>query len=124
MTKSNIEKQYEKLIARHISSLDVCPDRRASLFLDFHRNSRTYYEELCDLLYVLSTGELFAPLWLNHSGLVYASTHPSGDHDIFLADFRELPAFCGDLVDHLDYVFSKIYSLSDSGQALPFCKTK
>lgn len=124
MTKSNIEKQYDKLIIHHISNIDVCPAHRAAFFLDFHQNSRTYYDELCDLLYVLSVGELFAPLWMSHSGQVYACTHPKEKHDVFLADCRELPAFTGDLVEHLDYVFSRIYSQSGSTQTPQLCKTR
>ena len=111
MTKSTTEKQYAKLMIHYISNLELCPDQRAALFLDFHENSRDYYDSLCDLLYEASTSDFSMPLWLNSNGEVYASASRRNATHTFLMDSQELPNFNGDIMEHFDHVFTKIYAL-------------
>lgn len=112
MTSSNIEKQYQKLMIHHISNIQVCPEFRAALFLDFHENADAYYDNLCDTLYLAAVGEITTPLWLRHNGEVYASAEQQSLRDVFLLDAGDLPAFKGDLMEHFDYAFSRIYASS------------
>lgn len=121
MTRSNIEKQYQKFMIRHIANIQVCPEYRASLFLDFYENADTYYDNLCDTLYLASVGEVSTPLWLRHNGEVYAASRCKSVRDIFLMDARDLPAFNGDLLEHFDYVFSRIYASSCAEPSLTLC---
>lgn len=111
MTKSTIEKQYTKLMIHYISNLELCPDQRAALFLDFHENARSYYEELCHVLYRASTEDVSMPIWLNPNGEVYVSANRRNTMHTFLMDCADLPDFNGDIVEHFDHVFTKIYAL-------------
>lgn len=121
MEKTNIEKQYEKLIIQHIANINICPERRALLFYDFFQNSETYYEDLCDTLYCVSSGQLSGSLWMSQSGEIYASTHARSSEHSFLTDSSSLPLFQGDLLEHLEYIFIKIYSLVNR-QSSRFCR--
>lgn len=112
MAKSSMEKQYEKLIVRHISNMDIDADQRAFLFLDFFNNSEVYYENLCTYLYEMSIGELEAPIWMKPNGDVYACSHCKNKYDSYLLHSYELPVFNGDLQEHLEIIFTRIYSLS------------
>lgn len=111
MTKSNIEKQYQKLVIHYISHLEICPEQRAALFLDFHENSSQYYDDLCDILYCASTDDTPVPIWLDPCGEVYLSAHRRNASHTFLMDSKDLPHFKGDLLEHFDYVFTRIYAL-------------
>lgn len=121
MSESNIESQYKKLIIHHISNINVCSEQRSALFLDFFQNSETYYDDLCDLLYCISSQNILAPIWMSHSGEVYSSTHRRSSNDIFIMDSYELPAFNGDLFNQFEYTFSKIYFLTNKAQMLRSC---
>lgn len=112
MKKTSLETQFEKLMIYHISSLDVSPQERAEIFVDFHENAGEYYDNLCDILYAVSTHAVRAPIWMTHSGEFYASTHKKSKKDIFLLPSSEIPDFLGDLVDQLELIFLYIYRAS------------
>ena len=122
MVNLNLEKQYKKLIIRHIAEIQACPERRAALFLDFHENGDDYYDRLCDLLFSVSTGETRTLLWLNPCGEIYSGLKQKAAHHIFLLDTKDLPAFNGDLLEALDCVFTRIYSLTTSNNRRHLCK--
>lgn len=121
MSVSSIEKQYKKLMTHHIAKVQVCPEQRAALFLDFLENCDEYYDDLCDTLYRVSVGEVCAPLWMSHSGEVYAASQPKAIRDVFLMNGKDLPPFNGDLWVHFDYIFSRIYSASQAEPTLKLC---
>lgn len=112
--KSNYEQEYEKLIIHHISNLDICAAQRSSLFLDFFRNSETYYEDLCTCVYGLATGKMKGPMWMSCNGQLYLGTEPENIHDIFLTDCSEIPVFNGDILEQLTYVFTRIRRVSQT----------
>ncbi len=112
MKKTSLETQFEKLMIYHICSLDVSPQERAKIFIDFHENADEYYDNLCDILYAVSTRAVRAPLWMTHSGEFYASTHKKNKKDVFLLPSSDIPDFIGDLVDQLELIFLYIYRAS------------
>lgn len=112
MKKTTLESQFEKLLIHHICSLNISPTERAQLFIDFHENADEYYANLCDILYAVSTHAVRAPIWMAHSGEVYASTHKKNKTDIFLLPSSDVPDFLGDLVDQLELIFLCIYRAS------------
>lgn len=122
--KSNTEKQYEKLVIHYISNLEVCAAHRSSLFLDFFYNSEAYYEDLCAYVYKLSAGDMNTSLWLSNNGYIYPAQGAQNVGDIFLSDCNEMPAFDGDILEQLTYVFSKIHRvfLTNSGSNPYACR--
>ena len=112
MEKTLLQTQFEKLMINHICTLDISSQERAQIFLDFHENADGYYENLCDLLYAVSTHAVRAPIWMNHSGEIYASTHKKNKNDIFLLPSSDIPDFEGDIVVQMELIFLYIYRAS------------
>lgn len=112
MEKTSLETQFDRLMINHICSLNISPHSRAQILFDFHENSSAYYENLCDILFSVSTHAVRAPIWMNHSGEIYASTHKKNKNDIFLLSSSEVPDFEGDIVVQIEYIFLCIYRIS------------
>jgi len=121
LAKSNVEKQYEKLIIHRIAHLDTNPNHRAMLFLDFYCNGREYYEDLCDLLYSVSCDGLNTSIWLSPSGQIYGGEEKNTSADIHLLDCRDIPPFQGDILEQLDLVFAELYHLIKNSSNTSYC---
>ena len=121
LAKSNVEKQYEKLIIYRIAQLDTTPSHRAMLFLDFHRNGRDYYEELCDLVYSASCGGPRTAIWLSPNGHIYGREEQKTNADIRLLEGTDIPPFQGDILEQLDIVFAELYQLIKNTSNTSYC---
>lgn len=109
--KTSFERQFEKLIIRHLAFMDVSPEDRANYIYDFYYNAERYYDNLCDLMYATAIGRVDGPLWLTPSGNVYYSQDPRKSSDIFLMTSDELPVFASDITEHLEIAFLRLYRL-------------
>jgi len=112
MMKSNLEKQYEKLMIRHISYSTLGPESRCSAFMDFYNNSDAYYENLCEMLYNVSINDEAQSIWMTTSGRVYTGNIIQNINDSFIFNSDALPPFDDDLIEQLDVIFAKIYALT------------
>ncbi len=101
--KTSYELNYEKMIISSIAERECTSTERADMFLDFYMNSSTYYEELCDALYSLSSGEKRGTLYISQSGKPYISDTKAHESDDALFCDREIPAFNRDLHDQLAF---------------------
>lgn len=109
--KTSFERQFEKLITRHLAFMETTPEDRAHYIYDFHLNSERYYDNLCDMLYATAIGAVEGPLWLTPTGDVYHSQDPRSSGDIFLMSSDDLPAFSADITEHLEIAFLRLYKL-------------
>lgn len=109
--KTSFERQFEKLIIRHLAFTEAAPEDRAHYIYDFHSNSEAYYDNLCDMLYAVAVGAVEGPLWLTPSGDVYYGQDPRRPDDVFLTSSDELPVFTVDITEHLEIAFLRLYKL-------------
>lgn len=109
--KTSFERQFEKLITRHLAFMETTPEDRAHYIYDFHINSESYYDNICDMLYAMAVGAIEGPLWLTPSGDVYYSQDPRRTSDTFLMSSDELPVFTADITEHLEIAFLRLYRL-------------
>lgn len=109
--KTSFERQFEKLITRHLAFMDTTPEDRAHYIYDFYLNAETYYDNLCDLMYATAIGAVESPLWLTPSGDVYHSQDPRKTSDVFLMTSDELPVFMSDITEQLEIAFLRLYRL-------------
>ena len=101
--KSMYERNYEKLIISSIAERECESCERADLFLDFYTNSSEYYEELCDALFRLSSGEKRGTLFMSLSGKPYISDTKANKSDKVLFCDAEIPEFNSDLHEQLTF---------------------
>lgn len=106
--KTFLEKQYERAVISNICRLSITSEERAALMVDFHENSETYYDNLCDALLAVSTGQNTVPIWISQNGDCYASLRTKDPHDRVLIFPDLVPDFCVDLVDQLEVAILKI----------------
>lgn len=109
--KTSFERQFEKLIIRHLAFMDTTPEDRAQYINDFHLNVETYYDNLCDLLYAVAIGATEGPLWMTPAGEVYQGQDPRKKSDIFLISSDEIPVFAADITEQLETAFLRLYRL-------------
>ena len=109
--KTSFERQFEKLIIRHLAFMDTTPEDRAQYIYDFHLNAETYYDNLCDMLYAAAIGAIDGPLWLTPSGEVYQGQDPRKRNDISLMTSDDIPVFAADITEQLGIVFLRLYRL-------------
>lgn len=101
--KTAAELSFEKHIIFAIAKRDCSWSERAELFCEFHKFSSKYYDEFCEALYLLSTGEAQGYLYMTPSGRTYISYMPRSTDDYRLLFGDELPPFQDDLYDQLIY---------------------
>lgn len=109
--KTSFERQFEKLIIRHLAFIDASPEDRTSYIYDYYLNAETYYDNLCDLMYSMAIGRIEGSLWLTPSGNTYHSQYPRKSSDIFLMSSNELPIFASDIMEQLESAFLRLYRL-------------
>ena len=109
--KTSFERQFEKLIIRHLAFMNTAPEDRANFIYDFYLNADTYYDNLCDLMYAMAIGAMDGPIWLTPSGNTYHSQDPRKPYDIFLMNSDDLPVFMSDITEQLKIAFLRLYRL-------------
>ena len=106
--KTFLEQKFEKAIVKSILSYGYPRATEEELVSEFYTNSHTYYRQLCDALYAVSTGQNMKPIWLTPRGQSYLDLYSRNNSDRILAFPDEIPPFSLDLVNQLDYVINKI----------------
>lgn len=110
--KTQYEITYEKLVTSMILSDNNPSHNQLDLFMDFHRNSASYYDIFCDSLYNLSCGRCKHPLWITPSGKSYLAHEQLADDDRKLLTFEQIPDFEDDLVEQLETALTFLEGLS------------
>lgn len=109
--KTQHELKYEKLITEIILS-DNCKDfSQLDLFMDFHRNSYTYYDYFCDALFSMSCGHTTDSLWITPSGRPYLSSGREHEADYLVITRDQIPEFIDDLYEQLETAFACLQRL-------------
>lgn len=106
--KTFLEQKFEKAIVKFILSHCYPKEMEEDLVSQFYANGHTYYHQLCDALYAVSTGQNMKPLWITPKGQIYLDLYSRHNSDRILAFPDEIPPFSLDLVNQLDYVINKI----------------
>lgn len=106
------ELYFEKHIICTISKRDCSPEERAALFYEFYKHGATYYDDFCEALFLLSTGEEKGSLYFTPAGKPYINHKPIHIHDFKMTSGEELPVFQGDLYDQLIYCKQRIIDRS------------
>ena len=110
--KTQYELTYEKLVTAMILSDDNPIHNQLDLFMDFHRNSSSYYDLFCDSLYKLSCGRSKHPLWITPSGKSYLAHKQLSDDDRKLLTFEQIPYFEDDLEEQLETALASLERLT------------
>lgn len=105
------ELKFEKTITAMILSDNNSDLSQVDLFMDFHRNSGTYYDNFCDALYELSSGQTTLPLWITPSGDFYLSALRQDSFDKQVLTHDKIPEFYDDLYDQLEAALVHIWNL-------------
>lgn len=108
--KTVYELKFEKLLISSISACDCTVEEKAKLFWEFYNNGTAYYEELCEALFLMSTGQTECILYITAAGKPYLSFSPKGINDKVVLYNKELPKFHDDLYDQLNYFFERFPS--------------
>lgn len=103
-----LEQKFEKAIIKSIVSHGYPKAVEEDLVSQFYTNSHTYYSQLCDALYAVSTGQNMKPIWITPKGESYLDLYSRNNFDRILAFPDEIPPFSLDLVNQLDYVINQI----------------
>ena len=106
--KTLTELHYEKQIIHSIAERDCSAQKRAEYFSEFYKYGSAYFEEVCDALFFLSTGEKKGTLYLTPAGKPYISHQQKGRFDKGLFSGEELPPFCGDLCSQLTFFICRL----------------
>ena len=113
--KSLFEIQYEKMIIASISERTCDTKKQADFFHDFYKHGSTYYEELCEILYFMSSGERMGTLYITPVGRPYISYGKWNKEDMKMFSSFELPCFKEDLYDQLIFFFSRLATVEKPG---------
>lgn len=100
--KTQYELTFEESITAMILSNNDPSVNQLDLFMDFHRNSCTYYDIFCDGLYALSSGQSSRALWLTPSGRPYLADEQRNEGDRKLITYEQIPEFIDDLKEQLE----------------------
>ena len=106
--KTLLEQQYERSVITKICSANITLQERVELLVDFHDNSETYYDNLCDALLAVSTNQNMAPIWITKAGNCYLSLRTKNPDDRVLLYPDEVPLFDIDLVNQIETAIAKI----------------
>ena len=113
--KTVFELHYEKQMILYISERDCSAERKAELFYEFYRYGTTYYEELCDALYLLSCGEAQGSFYITPAGKTYISYVEKNMEDSKLFTSEEIPTFAEDLYDQLCFFMRRFLNCKKTG---------
>ena len=106
--ENQYELKFEKTIIEMILSNNNPDLNKADLVMDFHRNSSIYYDNFCDALYELSSGQTVLPLWITESGNSYLASSPRSREDRHVLNFDQIPEFTDDLYDQLSVALESL----------------
>lgn len=106
--KTAYEVKFEQFIIASICLRDCSVGEKTKLITEFYKHGNLYYEQLCDFLFYLSTGERKGYLFLTPAGKTYLSNFPSDSQDVLLFYGEELPHFDSDLYDQLNFFFNRV----------------
>lgn len=100
--KTNLQHLYERAIITRLCKADSTDLERIEMMIDFHNNSESYYDNLCDALLAVSTHQNPIPIWITKNGDFYLSLRAQKTSDRVLLYPDEVPTFTIDLVDQLE----------------------
>lgn len=80
----SLEDIYERLVIQRIEEQNIPLEDKCELLLDFHNNSKEYYEQLCEYSYLLSRGNCELSLWMSLNGKPHLSLSPVDNGDVIL----------------------------------------
>ncbi len=106
--KTMFELQYDRSVITRICTADFTSEECIELLVDFHANSETYYDNLCEALLAVSTGQNMSPIWISKNGNCYLSMRTKSAEDRVLLYPDEVPIFDLDLVEQLEIAILKI----------------
>lgn len=106
--KTFLEQKFEKAIIKSILSHGYSKATEEELVSEFYINGHTYYHQLCDALYAVSTGQNMKPIWITPKGQTYLDLYSRNNFDRILAFPDEIPPFSLDLVNQLEFIINKI----------------
>lgn len=112
--KTQYEFRYENLIMELIVRYDVPATEKVAFLLDFHQNSRDYYEKLCDFIYMISVGRTDHSLWITNSGKPVLSEPKNTIPGFLICRAGEVPVFEEDIVEQLLFAFDRIVRIIKS----------
>jgi len=105
--KTQYELYFEKQMIRSICERPCSCEERTELFHEFYNNGRTYYDMLCEALYLYANGEIRGNFYITPAGKPYVSPQPfRWEDEIILAD-GELPPLIDDLHEQLEYFMQR-----------------
>ena len=78
----SLENIYERLVIQRIEEQDIPLEDKCELLLDFHCNSKEYYEQLCEYSYLLSKGNCELSLWISLNGKPHISLSAANVMDV------------------------------------------
>lgn len=111
--KTQYELTFEESVTAMILSNNNPSVNQLDLFMDFHRNSCTYYDIFCDGLYALSSGQTTRAIWLTPSGKPYLADEQRNEGDRQLINREQIPEFVDDLKEQLETALSLLRKFSN-----------
>lgn len=108
MTKTFLEQKFERKVIRHIWNSQLGEEEKMNLIVRFHDKAEDFYDNLCDALYAISTGQNMKPVWITDGGDCYLSLYSRSAGDRILVYPDEVPPFQLDLIDQLEVAIQKI----------------
>lgn len=106
--KTNHEKHFEYVVIKKICKEMSNLEHQVENILRFHCNCDNYYDNLCDSIFAISTGQIVKPLWFTPYGDSYLSYEARSKADRVLLFPNEVPSFKVDLVEQLELALQKI----------------
>ena len=100
--KTTLQNLYERAVITRVCKTEISDSDKIELMIDFHNNSESYYDHLCDALLAVSTHQNPVPIWITQNGDFYLSLRALNTSDRVLLYPDEVPAFTIDLVDQLE----------------------
>ena len=106
--KTSYEKHFEYVVIKKICKEMNNPEQQIENIFRFHCNCDVYYDNLCDSIFAVSTGQIEKPIWLTPCGDSYLSYEARSKADRVLLFPNEVPSFKVDLVEQLELALQKI----------------
>ena len=100
------ELQYEEVVLRMIMSDLKLSQVQINMLIDYQHNWRTYYDSLCDALYVLANRGSSKSLWITPFGQPYLAFSQRNADDRKVLCAEDIPVFEDDLKEQLEAALS------------------
>lgn len=105
----SLEDIYERLVIQRIEEQEIPLEDKCELLLDFHNNSKEYYEQLCEYSYLLSKGTCELCLWLSLNGKPHLSLSATNKNDVVLLKPNSYPIFLDDdIIDCVNIILQNL----------------